>query len=101
MTRRIALAILLTVWATLIAGGAAAYLMARAVLLADLDSSLVARALALPQVDDNTGQRFEPIDTRALNDRYLIRDDIGRTLARPASSPAMVAPQIVRAAFVT
>ena len=50
MTRRIAAAILLTVWATLIAGGFTAYWVTRSVLLADLDQLLVKRARMLPQV---------------------------------------------------
>lgn len=100
MTRRIALAILMTVWATLIAGGAAAYMTTRAVLLADLDASLVAKALALPQVEEESGERMEPVGSGRVGDRYLIRDDMGRTVGRPATAPAIMAPQVIRAAFV-
>jgi signal transduction histidine kinase len=100
MTRRIAMAILLTVWATLVAGGAAVYLTARSVLLADLDASLVARAMSLPQVVDDAGHRVTPVDTARQGDRYLVRSDKGRTIARPTTAGAP-GPQLLRAAFVT
>jgi signal transduction histidine kinase len=70
MTRQIGLAILLTVSVILVACGATAYLATRAVLLADLDASLTARAMA------------QPVD-------------------HPTTAPAMAAPQLIRAAFVT
>ena len=44
MARRIAAAILLTVWAILVAGGVAAYWVTRAVLVGDLDATLTQRA---------------------------------------------------------
>src|SRR5438874_7302904 len=50
MTRRIALAILLTVWAILIAGCATAYVTMRWVLIDQLDRSLVAKASSLPEL---------------------------------------------------
>ena len=50
MTRRIATAILLTVWAILVAGGFVAYWATRSVLLGDLDYSLVERACSVPAV---------------------------------------------------
>ena len=43
VTRRIAWAILLTAWATLLLGGAAAYVAVRGTLLAELDRSVVDR----------------------------------------------------------
>ncbi|MDB5295333.1 MAG: hypothetical protein JWO31_1316, partial [Phycisphaerales bacterium] len=50
MRRRIALVILLSVWATLLAAGAASYWTTRGVLLSDLDARLRARAAALPEL---------------------------------------------------
>ena len=48
MTRRIAIAILISVWTTLVAGGCVAYWTTRSILLADLDNALLARAMSLP-----------------------------------------------------
>ena len=81
MTRRIAGAILLTVWAILVAGGFAAYWVTRAVLLSDLDRSLVESARSLPEVTGDAGS-----DEAALiagEDRYVIRNDLGQTIASP------------------
>ena len=50
VTRRIALAILLTCWLVLLAGGAASYVAVRRALLDELDASLVLRASSLPEV---------------------------------------------------
>jgi len=57
MTRRIALAILATVWATLIAGGLVAYLVTRAVQLRDLDQSIIRMSQALDDVSDRPEYR--------------------------------------------
>ena len=82
MTRRIATAILLTVWAILIAGGVVAYGVTRSVLLADLDHSLVDNARSLPQVA--TGRDGVPVPTAGPEDRYVIRNAIGQTIGTPA-----------------
>jgi signal transduction histidine kinase len=100
MTRRIAIAILLTVWVILIAGGCAAYLATRAVLIAELDESLRVRAQSLPQVFDEHGRRYfaETARLRA-DDRYLVRDSLGRTVARhdPQRIPAGTEPPALMA----
>src|SRR5580693_3244797 len=86
MTRRLALAILLIVWATLIAGGIVAYLTTRSVLLADLDATLIARARALPEVPGtNEAARME----EAAGDRFIVSNDLGQKRGQfwPASSP--------------
>jgi signal transduction histidine kinase len=102
MTRRIALAILLTVWATLIAGGIAAYVATRTVLVHELDNSLMNRALSLPQIVDESGRRFGPLTTLEPDDQYIVRNDGGRVVARPAGGSAMSPPrEKVSAAFVT
>ena len=50
VTRRIALAILLSCWLVLLAGGTASYVAVRRALLDELDASLVLRASSLPEV---------------------------------------------------
>ncbi|HEX8915511.1 MAG TPA: hypothetical protein VF796_24370, partial [Humisphaera sp.] len=60
MTRRIAIAILLTVWATLVVAGGAAYLGVRAALVADLDAGLVAQAARLPELVPPVGPTASP-----------------------------------------
>jgi signal transduction histidine kinase len=82
MTRRIATAILLTVWAILVAGGCAAYWVTRSVLLTDLDNSLVANVRALPQVGGGRAGTLPP--TAQPEDRYLIKNAIGQTVGTPA-----------------
>src|SRR3954454_12218375 len=106
MTRRITLAILATVWATLVAGGTTAYLTTRQVLLENLDESLVARAAMLPDViDDASGKHFTPLGALREGDRYLVQNDIGRTMARPTTSSVTTSieqrPRLVRAGFTT
>lgn len=99
MTRRIALAILLTVWATLIAGGATAYFITRAVMLAELDASLVTRAMSVTHVNEQEDIEYLPVHSPEPDDRYIVRDEVGRTVARPSTTTARVQAQVVRAAF--
>ena len=79
MGRRIATAILLTVWAVLIAGGLSAYWVTRAVLVGDLDRELTRRARALA----DAAARGTPPDQAAMpvvgggQNRYVIRNEIG------------------------
>jgi signal transduction histidine kinase len=82
MTRRIATAILLTVWAILVAGGCVAYWVTRSVLLADMDQSLVANARSLPQVAGGRAGAMPP--TAGPEDRYVIQNAIGQRVGRPA-----------------
>jgi len=82
MTRRIALTILFTVWAMLIAGGLTAYLTTRSILLADLDASLIRRALSLQEL--GPGHMLSLLQP---GDRYLVKDPQMRTLSRPATAP--------------
>ena len=94
MTRRIAAAILLTVWAILVAGGFAAFWVTRAVLLADLDRSLVECALSLPEVTGDDGADAAGSVAAGDDDRYVIRNDLGQTIASPAhgARPPQAAP---------
>jgi signal transduction histidine kinase len=85
MTRRLMVAILVTVWTTLLIAGTASYFTARARLLAQLDRALFDRAVALPEITDASGKRFitESHGTHA-DDRYIVRNELGQTVARPA-----------------
>jgi len=57
MTRRIALAILMTVWAILIAGCATAYLSMRTVLIDQLDESLKSAGAGVAGTQARSGER--------------------------------------------
>src|SRR4051812_47450424 len=85
MTRRIALAILLTVWAMLIAGGVTAYLTVRWALVKNLDDSIVAKASsaagltrAVRSSDPST--RPGSASASASADRVIIKNAAGQTL---------------------
>jgi signal transduction histidine kinase len=96
MTRRTALAILVTVWISLLVGGVAAYVTTRSVLLADLDAALVDRASSVPPI---LGEA--QVTNHDPDDRYLVRNEFGRTIARPAPPQAVSRPQVIGATFAT
>jgi heavy metal sensor kinase len=102
MTRRIALTILLSVWATLIAGGVVAYMTTRAALLADLDQTLLARAASLPEIVRTPGMPSS-LSGRDEQDRYVMKNDVGQTVSRPSpgegGSPRDASPRLVTGAF--
>jgi heavy metal sensor kinase len=122
MTRRIALAILLTVWAILIAGCATAYLTMRWMLIDQLDQSLQVKASTLPQLRRLTGSSVGDAEERTLpgspatvrdlpasltsagavkGDRYVIKNASGQTLS-PATGGLMVSDvKVIDAAFTT
>jgi signal transduction histidine kinase len=75
MSRRIAIAILLTVWATLIAGGLGAYFAVRAVMLADMDRQLEDFCRMLPDVEKLAGK------ATSRQARYIIYDLAGNRLS--------------------
>src|SRR5215210_772793 len=83
MTRRITAAILLTVWAILVAGGFTVYWAVRSVLLADLDRSLVDTAGLLPEVSGGRDRSLPP-PTAGPEDRYVIKNAIGQRVGSPA-----------------
>ena len=93
MTRRITLAILITCWLVLLAGGSAAYFAIRGTLLEELDATLVLRASSLPEV---LGVADGTQHTLPAGDRYIIKNASGRTLARPGTQPALLRPVEVR-----
>jgi two-component system heavy metal sensor histidine kinase CusS len=99
VTRRIVLAILLVTWAVMIAGAVAIYWVTRETLLSELDQSLLARAAALPQllgVAPAGGAVGIPPD-----DRYVIRNERGQTVARPQLRTPAAEPVILSRTFVT
>lgn len=96
MTRRIAITILLTVLTAIVCAGASAWLIARAILVADLDKSIVRRAMELPAVTGKSPSRIvEP------GDRFIVQGDFGQTLGRPTSISTGASPvHVVDSAFV-
>jgi heavy metal sensor kinase len=99
MTRRIAVAILLTVWAILVAAGIATYLVTRSVLLANLDDSLIERAAALPEITDERGNTYRNTTPIRSDDSVIVRNTINQTRGRAASTTPR--PEVLSAAFVT
>ena len=98
MTRRITWAILLAVWATVVAGSLAAYLTTRSVLVDDLDASLVEQASSLPEVESTFGRRPP---AAGQGERFIVRNSFGETLERPpARAPLALARSVVHASFV-
>ena len=102
MSRRITLAILLTVWAMLIAGGGVAYWTTRSLLLADLDDALVGQALSrpelLPTARRPAGRR------RRLRDgeRYVIQNAVDGRRSRAAARRGRAASrELIGASFST
>lgn len=103
MTRRITIAILATVWTTLVVVGLGAYFSTRAILLADLDSSLIAQVAALPQVVDEQGNRYRAADSSQADDRIVLHLESGRAIGHPTTSTSAItnrSPELIRAAFV-
>jgi len=99
MTRRIALAILVTVWTILIVGCTTAYVAMRWVLIEQLDRSIQARVASLTELvrpglvatessDDESAPSpavrnpaVPPVGTRPDADRYVIKNATGRTIS--------------------
>src|SRR4051812_31388434 len=95
MGRRIAVAILLTVWATLIVGGLGAYFAVREVMLADMDRQLVDFCRMLPAIETVAGQ------TTSREARYIIYDENDKRLGSSSVDAfARGTSEIVRAQFV-
>ena len=97
MTRRIAIAILFTVWTMLIVGGLIAYFTTRSILLANLDDTLANSALThASQERDATA---EPPLHILRGDRYVTQNDLKQTVARPSTYPAGLEPRVIFARF--
>jgi heavy metal sensor kinase len=112
MTRRIALAILLTVWVILIAGCTTAYFAMRWVLIAQLDQSIKMRAMSLPELvrpmtaEGNDQQSPAPIRNASPSrdvhgDRYVIKNASGQTISPAAGGVAASDVTILSASFAT
>lgn len=87
MTRRLAITILLTVWTAIVFAGLTGWWTARAIMLADLDASIVNRAAGLAAV--------------STSDRFVVKGPVDRTLQRQSGSTTPAAlPQVLDAAFV-
>jgi len=100
MTKRIAITILLTVWTLMIAGGIVAYLIARAILLADLDDTLMTRALSQPDLEPMPGLPQSTTMASDARDRIVIRTDTGQTIRPTTSAADLPRPQLLSAEFV-
>jgi len=104
MTRRIALAILLTVWAVLVAGCVVAYTTVRWALVEQLDQSLVAKASTLPElarVPAGLPTTRPAAAAAAVNrlDRYLIKAENGVTISPAAGGMVLSQVQPMGASF--
>jgi signal transduction histidine kinase len=101
MTRRIAITILLTVWAAIVCAGAAGWLAARGILLSEMDRSIEQRAVVL-------AGKVEPsveLSDEAGGDRFVITGGEGRTIDRQAEAPRAsgarsAPPQVLDRSFV-
>lgn len=95
MTRRIAWAILISVWSMLLIAAITAYFSVRSILVADLDSLLYSRAISLPELVQPPG--FDParIPQYDWNDSYTINVDLTRKINEVDK------PQLLSADFVT
>lgn len=106
MTRRIALAILATVWALLVAGGVTTYLTVRSVLIRELDEFLMARALTAPELSRPAtrpveGRANRPAPTVGENDAledYVIEGAVGR-LSPPTGGLARARGTLISSRF--
>src|SRR4051812_48271718 len=106
MTRRIALAILLTVWAVLVAGCVVTYATVRWALVEQLDQSLIAKASSLPELarvpaglpttrpapppPPPPSSSSSSTPSSSTLDRYLIKANNGLTIS-PAAGGLMLA----------
>jgi two-component system heavy metal sensor histidine kinase CusS len=99
MRRRLAIAILLTVWSVLVAGGTALYLGVRSIVINDLDALLYARASALPELAQPAESDPAQVPNYDWHDRYVIRTAEG--LASEARAGGAVAPRLTAARFTT
>src|SRR4051812_43007138 len=108
MTRRIALAILLTVWAILVAGCTTAYFTMRWVLIDQLDRSLIKKAAAIPELRSIEGATPTSAARNAqsasgsnltLPDRYVVKNANGQTISPPTGGSPVADPVLLSASF--
>lgn len=101
MSRRIALAIFLTVAVTLMLCGALVYFSVRTVLVRDLDATLLQRAALLHNITDEDGSELEQSHAVHPADRSIVQNERHQTLARHPVETGGPQPQILSAQFVT
>jgi signal transduction histidine kinase len=94
MTRRITLAILVTVWSLILVGGGIAYAVTRALLLEDLDAAILARVAMLPELEpatvtDPAMGTVDPGDRYVLNNRGIARRRTPEAAAGAAVAPVL------------
>src|SRR5688572_24087607 len=100
MTRRIALAILFSAWAVVLLALVLIYLVTRQTVVAELDESIIARAMALPQLAGVSQQGGVGVLPRG--DRYVIRNELGQVIARPEGRlDNRAAPVVTNRKFVS
>ena len=80
MTRRIAIAILFSVWVMLIIGGMLAYFTTRSILLADLDATIMNRALSRAVSIQQAST--QPANIIQSHDRSITKNQFSQTIAR-------------------
>lgn len=98
MTRRIALAILISACAMLFVGGVVAYAAVYQTLLAELDDTLIERAMTVLHSSGASGGSAEVLVPPG--DRYVVRSGEGHTIARtPAGPRAPERPDVVARGF--
>ena len=102
MTTRITLAILLTTWAILIVGQAAAFLTARANLLALLDDTIVTRAARVAEISAGSsgGDERAPVNV-PVGDRFEVRNDRGAVVEAGTGASHPPVKTILAASFET
>lgn len=93
MTRRLMIALLLVLWSTLLAGGTAAYLSTRSILVNNLDQAIVVQAQATAAAEHPS--EFGPalVSPKATSYSVASRKLVGL-------NPSLPAPRIVQARFV-
>lgn len=98
MTRRVVIAIVINVWLVLITVGCSTYFITRALLLADLDETIVSRVASLPEVERPASL---PPSARDAKDWYKVYKE-GKSVSSIASTPAGFGPppMILTRAFI-
>jgi len=91
MRRRIAIAILLTVWTAIIVAGLTGWWTTRVILTSDLDKSIVNRVLALPEFGHPAGGNHANFS----QDRFVIKGKLDQTLGRGLGAPGDGARAVV------
>src|SRR5829696_4860566 len=97
MTRRVTVAVLLSVWTILLAGGVAAYFGVRSILLSDMDARLYARVSALPELARRDVMNSPRIPQYDWDDAYVIRESDAADRGAAEQRAAYARPEVVEA----